>query len=280
VSHEYVDAHAHLNTLSWATLDAMSQAGVGTIVSPIMLDAAKAISAETIVDLWDYLLEVQLSRAAEHYMTGYAMLCVNMASSPRDDSARLFTLLPSYLTRAGVVAIGEVGFEPYSRTCPDLGQQATWIRRQLEISRDTGTPIVIHTPNPPEDKRQYTERVLDLCRVVQIPMTQVAIDHGAPANARLALEAGAYLGISVQPFRGMTPEGAAELVRTYGPHRIMLNSDCSPLHSDPLAVPKTVYALRRHGVPDATIEAVSRRNAEQFYRLRLDRQGEEDRNAL
>jgi predicted metal-dependent TIM-barrel fold hydrolase len=263
----YVDAHAHLNTLSWATLDAMSQAGVTTIVSPIMLDAAKAVSKETIVDLWDYLLEVQLPRAAEHFMTGHAMVCVNMASSPRDDAARLFALLPAYLKRPGVVAIGEVGFEPHSRTCPDLAQQEAWIRLQLEMSRDTPMPIVIHTPNPPDEKRRYTDRVLDLCRAVNIPMTQVAIDHGASANIPLALEAGAYVGISVQPFRGMTPEGASELIRTYGPERIMLNSDCSPFHSDPLAVPKTVYALRRRGVPEATIEAVSRGNAEQFYRL-------------
>jgi uncharacterized protein len=275
----YIDAHAHLNTLSWATLETMSQAGVAAIVSPIMLDAAKAVSADTILDLWDYVIDVQRARAAEHYIAGYAMLCVNMASSPRADAERLFGLLPSYLKRDGVVAIGEVGFEPQSRTCPDLAQQEAWIRRQLEISRDTGMPIVIHTANPPEEKRRYTERVLALCQAIRIPMSQVAIDHGAPANARLALDAGAYLGVSVQPFRGMRPEGAAELVATYGPDRIMLNSDCSPLHSDPLAVPKTVYALRRRGIADASIEAVARRNAERFYSLGETR-AREDEHAL
>ena len=90
----YVDAHVHANTLVWTDLESMSQAGVTTIVSPIMLDAAKAVSEETIVDLWNYLLEVQRPRAAEHFIAAYAILCVNMASSPREDPGQLVELLP------------------------------------------------------------------------------------------------------------------------------------------------------------------------------------------
>jgi uncharacterized protein len=263
----YIDSHAHLNTLTWTNLDEMSLAGIREIVSPIMLDAAKAVSTETIVELWDYLLEVQLRRAAEHFITGHGMVCVNMASSPREGPARLFALLPDYLRRSGVVAIGEVGFEPHSRTCPDLGMQEDWIRTQLQISRDTGMPIVIHTPNPPAEKRLYTEKILHLCASCGVPMAQVAIDHGSEVNIKLALDAGTYAAISVQPFRGMTPELACDLVTEHGFERIMLNSDCSPFHSDPLAVPKTALALRRRGVPEENIDQVCRRNSQVFYRI-------------
>jgi uncharacterized protein len=261
----YIDAHAHLNALTWTNLEEMSLAGIREVVSPIMLDARKALASETIVEMWDYLIEVQLPRAAEHFIKGHGMICVNMASSPRDNPARLFALLPTYLQRPGVVAIGEVGFEPHSNTCPDVTRQEEWIRTQLQISRDTGKPIVIHTPNPPDEKRRYTERVLDLCATTRIPMAQVAIDHGSAANIRMALDAGTYVGVSVQPFRGMTPELASELVGEHGFERIMLNSDCSPLRSDPLALPKTAYALRRQGATEGDIEKVCRRNSQQFY---------------
>ena len=267
MSTDLLDAHAHLNTLTWANLEEMYLAGVRTIVSPIMLDAGKAVSRETIVDLWDYLVEVQCPRARQHFIAGYGMVCVNMASTPRDDPERLFELLPQYLNRPDVVAIGEVGFEPNSKTCPDLATQERWIEAQLQISKRTGMPIVIHTANPPDQKRLFTERVLNLCVKTGVQLSGVAIDHCSEANIGLALDAGAYASISVQPFRGMSPELACDLIVRYGCERIMTNSDCSPLPSDPLAIPKTALALQRRGVSSEAITRVCRDNGRAFYRI-------------
>jgi predicted metal-dependent TIM-barrel fold hydrolase len=262
-----VDAHAHLNTLTWADLEAMHLAGIRHVVSPIMLDAAKPVSAETIVDMWDYLLEVQLQRARDHFMEAYAMVCVNMASTPKGDPAPLFNLLPRYLARDEVVAIGEIGLEPQSRTCRDLEVQTALVETQFEISRRTGKPVLIHTPHPPEAKRRFTEQMLGLCAKHSLPMRKVAVDHCSEANIGLALDAGAYAGVSVQPWRGTTPDSVAEMVTRWGVERIMLNSDCSGQHSDPLAVPKTVAALRRRGLAEVDIGKVCGSNAITFYEV-------------
>lgn len=263
----WVDSHAHLNTLTWSDLRAMRLAGVSCIVSPMHLDTGKPLSPETILDVWDSLLDVQLGRAGEHLIQARGMVSVNMGSTPREGLTMLLDRLPSYLARPGIVAIGEIGFEPNSRSCPELGAQEELLRRQLEIARETGTPVVIHTPNPPERKRHFTEKTLELCVQCGLAMTQVAIDHCSEANIRLALDAGAYAAISVQPFRSMTPELACGLVTEHGTQRIMIDSDCSGLHSDPLAVPKTALALQRTGIADKEIEAVCRANALAFYRM-------------
>lgn len=259
-----VDAHAHLNALTWADLEAMHLAGVVQIVSPIMLDAAKPVSRETIVEMWDYLLEVQLQRAADHFIRAHAMVCVNMASTPREDPAPLFDLLPRYLARDDVVAIGEIGFEPQSRTC-GLDAQAALLDAQLEISRVVAKPVVVHTPHPPEAKRRFTEQMLERCAKHSLPMRRVAIDHCSEATVAPVLEAGAYASISVQPWRGLTADAAADLIARHGADRIMVDSDCSGAHSDPLAVPKTAAALRRRGVPGTDIDKVCGTNAIEFY---------------
>ena len=104
-----VDAHAHLNWLTWADLEAMYLSGIGQVVSPIMLDAAKPVSPETIVEMWDYLLEVQLQRAADHFIRAHAMVCINMASTPAGNPGPILARLPAYLARPNAVAIGEIG---------------------------------------------------------------------------------------------------------------------------------------------------------------------------
>jgi predicted metal-dependent TIM-barrel fold hydrolase len=261
----WVDSHAHLNTLTWRDLEAMRLAGVAGIVSPMHLDTARPLSPDTILDVWDSLLEVQLARAAEHLIQAHGMVSVNMGSTPREGLARLLELLPTYLARPGIVAIGEIGFEPASRSCPDLAAQEALLRRQLEIGKATGRPVVIHTPNPPERKRRFTEQALELCRQCGLDMARVAIDHCSEANIGLALEAGAHAAISVQPFRGMTPALACDLVAAHGTLRVMIDSDCSGLHSDPLAVPRTALALQRRGLSDGETAQVCRTNALAFY---------------
>src|SRR5690554_6921224 len=95
----YIDSHAHLEMLTWQNLKDMYLAGVRVIVSPAHLAAAKPVSNETIKDIWDYALEIQLNRANEHFITAYTMLGISMVSTPRNNFKKLLEWLPKYLER-------------------------------------------------------------------------------------------------------------------------------------------------------------------------------------
>ena len=262
-----IDAHAHLDTLSWVDLSRMRLCDLRAVITPIHLDAAKPVACQTIQDVWDYLLEVQFGRAEANGIKPYAMIGVSMVSTPADDPETLFARLPDYLRREEVVAIGEIGFEPNSKTCKDMTFQEMLIRRQLAVAADEKICVDFHVPNAPEQKREYTRRTLDICRECRFPMDKVIVDHCSAANIEMVLEAGAWAAISVQPWRNMTAEIAADLIAEYGPERIMVDSDCGGGISDPLAVPKTAVALARKGFSETDIEAILYGTAVRCYGL-------------
>jgi predicted metal-dependent TIM-barrel fold hydrolase len=175
--------------------------------------------------------------------------------------------LQLYQTR--VVCVGEIGFEPSSRTCPDLHGQEELVRREVRLSKEVNVCLDFHVPLPPDQKRKYSEKSLSIYQEYDFPMNKVAIDHCTGANLEVALNAGAYAAISVQPWRSITPEIAAylavEFAERFGPDRIMIDTDCGSGPYDPLAVAKTTLALRQKGVPEQTINKVCSTNAKTFY---------------
>jgi predicted metal-dependent TIM-barrel fold hydrolase len=263
----YVDSHLHLETLTWENLESMYMTGIRVIVSPAQLGAAKPVSNGTVKDIWDFCLEVQLDRAKEHLIKGYAMIGISMVSTPSGDLLELLEWLPDYLKRPEVVGIGEIGIEPGSRTSKDLNFQEKIVREQLKILTKFNKAVVFHIPFAPENKIKYSKMMLNLCSEYGVPMSKVVIDHCSDANMEIVLQAGAFAAISVQPWRGITPEIAADLVIKYGHNKVIIDSDCSGGASDPLAVPRTAYALKKKGISDDIIKKVCRDNALAAYSI-------------
>jgi predicted metal-dependent TIM-barrel fold hydrolase len=264
------DSHLHLSSINEETLEEMYLAGIREITSPVVFGPARpgeGLSPETIIDLWDNQLNIQIDRAQKQFIKAYAMIGVSMVSTPKDNLERLLEFLPGYLKHPKVVAIGEIGFEPTSETCTDLKMQEKIVRAQLEIAKELGAVVDFHTPLPPDIKKEYTHKSLELCREYELPISQIIIDHCSEANIRIALDAGVYVAITVQPKRGITPRVAAELVKKYGAERVMINSDYSDERSYPLAVPQTALALKQKSVAEVDIEKVCWSNSRKVYRL-------------
>ena len=264
----YIDAHTHLLDLSIASLKEMSLHNIRGVISPVHLGAFKPVSKDTIIDVWDVQLEKQLGRAKQNFIDAWAMIGISMVSTPRDGVEELLALLPSYLARPEVVAVGEVGFEPGSRTNADPAYQQMLLERQVDIVRDAGVTIDIHVPNPMDRKVEATKRSLEICRERGLDMSKVVIDHCTEANIDLVLEAGAYAAISVQPWREMNPEHTADLLLKKKSDRVFVDSDSSDLISDPLAVAKVAFALKARGADDAFIDACCCTNCMAAYGIR------------
>ncbi len=259
------DSHIHVTDVSAAEMQKMYLAGVREVVSPVQLAGTKAVSSEVIREMWDYQISFQLPRVKKCFIEAYAMIGISMVSTPKDDPAELYEILPEYLKRPQVVAIGEIGFEPNSRTCKDLGFQEELLRGQLQVAAVTDARVVIHVPNKADEKVKYTEKSLTLCNEYKVPLHRVVIDHCTDVNLDIVLKSGAYAAITVQPWRPVSPEKAADMILKFGTDRIMINSDCGTQLSDPLAVPKTALELKKKGAAEQDIEMVCRNNSRTFY---------------
>jgi predicted metal-dependent TIM-barrel fold hydrolase len=88
---------------------------------------------------------------------------------------------------------------------------------------------------------------------------QVVLDHAHPSMAAFVMErTDCYLAFSVgQWIRTTTVEDVAETIRTYGPERIIVDSDVAGMYqTEPFAMKKTMLDLVRHGIDPADVRRV------------------------
>ena len=90
---------------------------------------------------------------------------------------------------------------------------------------------------------------------------QVIIDHNNEETVASVLEKGFWAGFTIYPFTKMGNERMVEIVRKYGPERIMVNSAADWGISDPLAVPKTAALMKIRGLSEEAIRLVTYQNA-------------------
>lgn len=262
----FLDGHVHSFNLGHGDLEAMYLAGIRKFVSAVVFPRMTPVDSGTLRSLWDFQVEDEVARARDYLLDAYAMIGIAMVSVPSDPD-RLLEVLPSYLRKTRVVAVGEIGLDPASPTCPDLGRQRELYVAQLEIASACQLPVVLHTPNKPDLKVRFTEEALRLARDKGFDLSRLVVDHCSRVNLPLALEAGAHAAITIQPWRGLTVEDAADLVAEFGDDRIWVNSDASDLPSDPLAVPRLAYALKKRGFSEESVRKVCLTNAACFYGL-------------
>jgi predicted metal-dependent TIM-barrel fold hydrolase len=139
-------------------------------------------------------------------------------------------LLPLFASKEGVVGIGEIGYDDQTAT------EDKYYRLQLELAKQLDLPVQIHTPH--RDKKKGTARSMDVCLEHQIDPIKVIVDHNNEETVEEVLNRGFWAAFTIYPRTKMGNERMAEIVKKYGPERIMINSAADWGISDPLAVPK------------------------------------------
>jgi predicted metal-dependent TIM-barrel fold hydrolase len=124
---------------------------------------------------------------------------------------------------------------------------------------------LIHTPHL-EDKYQGTRMILDmLTGDSRIDRSRVLVDHVEEHTVAPVLEAGFWAGMTLYPVTKCTPQRAADIIETYGPERLLVNSagDWGP--SKPTAVPDFILEMRKRGRPESLIRRVVYENPLEFF---------------
>jgi hypothetical protein len=237
---------------------AMAAAGIAAVLEPAFWLGQPRTHVGSFEDYFASLLGWERFRAGQFGVRHFCTLALNPKEANNPAVAHgVIDLLPRYLPKEGVVAVGEIGFDDMTP------EEEKCFARQIELAHAHGLPILVHTPH--RDKKRGTERSLALVRELRFPEERVLIDHNTEETLPLVLATGCWAGHSIYPNTKMDEDRMVALVKKYGPERILINSAADWGVSDPLKVPKTAARMRESGIADDAIETIVWKNPIAFF---------------
>ena len=254
----FIDPHIHMTSRTTDDYEAMARAGVVAVIEPAFWLGQPRTSVGTFNDYFASLVGWERFRASQFGIRHYCAIGLNSKEANNAALAEeVMDLLPRYLHKEGVVAVGEIGYDDMSET------EERFFHEQLDLSKEAQLPVMIHTPH--RNKKEGTARSMDLCVEHGIDPGMVVIDHNNEETVKEVLDRGFWAGFTIYPHTKMGNERMVEIVQHYGSERIIVDSSGDWGVSDPLAVPKTAQLMHQRGLDAETIETVTYRNALAAY---------------
>jgi predicted metal-dependent TIM-barrel fold hydrolase len=254
----FIDPHIHMTARTTYDYMVLKQYGVVAIVEPSFWMGQPRTSAGTFKDYFSSLVGWERFRAAQFGIRHYCTISLNPKEANNEELAeQVMELLPLYLCKEGVVAIGEIGYDEMTPV------EDRYFRLQLEMAKDLDKLALIHTPH--RNKKEGTSRSLDVCLEHGIAPGRVIVDHVNEETVKEVLDRGFWAAFSIYPQTKMGNKRMVELVKQYGSDRIIIDSAADWGISDPLAVPKTAQLMLEMGIPEAQVRAVCYENALTAY---------------
>jgi uncharacterized protein len=252
------DPHIHMTSRTTDDYEAMARAGIAAIVEPAFWVGQPRTHVGTFEDYFLSLLGWERFRASQFGIRHFCTLALN----PREANdpalaAGVLELLPRYLEKDGVVAVGEIGYDDMTPA------EDRVLSAHLELARAHDLPVLIHLPH--RDKKRGCERTLAVVREAQFPVERTLIDHNTEETLPLVLDVGCWAGHSIYPQTKMDEPRMVALVKQYGTEKILVNSAADWGVSDPLKVPKTRDAMRTAGIAEDALMAIFWRNPVAFF---------------
>jgi predicted metal-dependent TIM-barrel fold hydrolase len=256
----FIDPHAHMISRSTDDYEAMARAGVVAVIEPSFWLGQPRTNLGSYVDYLSTILGFEKFRAGQFGIRHYCCIGLNPKEANNDTLAEaVLDVLPHFAAKESVVALGELGYDEQTP------QEDKCLRLQIDLAKELELPIMIHTPH--RDKHRGTLRTMDVLAEHGFEPGRCVIDHNTEETVREVLDRGYFAGFSIYPQTKMGNERMTEIVRRYGPERIIVDSACDWGVSDPLAVPKTAALMAERGIPSATIRQVTYENALGVYGL-------------
>jgi predicted metal-dependent TIM-barrel fold hydrolase len=252
------DPHVHMTSRTTDDYAAMAGAGIIAIIEPAFWLGQPRTQVGSFIDYFNSLIGWERFRASQFGIRHFCTIALNPkeANNPKLSDG-VIELLPRYLCKEGVAAVGEIGFDDQTQS------EEKYFRKQLEMAAEYHLPVLIHTPH--RDKKKGTIRSIDLIRDVGFPEERALIDHNTEETLPIVLATGCWAGHSIYPNTKMDEQRMTKLVMEYGSERIIINSAADWGMSDPLKVPKTVAVMTESGIAASTIEKIVWENPATFF---------------
>lgn len=254
----FIDSHAHMISRTTDDYQAMAAAGVVALIEPSFWIGQPRTHVGTYIDYLSHIVSFERFRAAQFGIRHYCTIGLNSKEANNPELAEgVMEILPAFAMKEGVVAIGEIGYDEQTPL------EDKYFRAQLELAKDLGLPVMVHTPH--RDKKKGTLRSMDVCREHGIAPDMVVIDHNNEETVEDVISRGYWAAFSIYPSTKMGNLRMVELLKRYGGAQVILDSATDWGISDPLAVPKTAALARQYGVAEEAIRKVTYANALEVY---------------
>ncbi|MGH7229765.1 MAG: TatD family hydrolase, partial [Nitrospiraceae bacterium] len=138
----FFDPHIHMTSRTTDDYEAMRNAGIVAVIEPSFWLGQPRTHVGTFEDYFRSLIGWEPFRAGQFGIRHFCTLALNPKEANNSRVAPdVIGLLPAYLHKDSVVAVGEIG---YDEITPD---EDRYFELQLELAREFDLPVLVHTPH-------------------------------------------------------------------------------------------------------------------------------------
>ncbi len=250
----FFDPHIHLTSRTTDDLQAMAAAGIRAVIEPAFWVGQPRTRLGSYVDYFSSLIGWERFRASQFGIAHYCAIGLNSKEANNEALAEeVLELVPRFALKEGVVAIGEIGFDEITPA------EERAYRQQLEFAVANDMVVMVHSPH--RDKK----RGIVLTKEMGLPMERLVIDHNNEETVEDTLRFGAWAAFTIYPHTKMDSARMVEIVKKYGPERLIVDSSADWGISNPLSVPQTAALMQERGVDPEAIRKVTWQNALDAY---------------
>lgn len=251
------DPHIHMTSRTTDDYEAMHAVGVRAVVEPAFWLGQPRTNTGAFTDYFDGLIGWERFRAAQFGIAHHCTIALNPKEANDPRCRPVLDLLPRYLAKDRVVAVGEVGYDSIT-----AAEEAAFTG-QLALAAEHRLPVLVHTPH--RDKLAGVRRSLDVLRDAAVPPEWAVLDHLNEVTVGSVTDAGYWRGFSIYPDTKMDSGRMVALLRSHGTDRVLVNSAADWGRSDPLATFRTGQAMLRAGFDTSDVDKVLWANPVEFY---------------
>ncbi|WP_373072086.1 TatD family hydrolase [Zeaxanthinibacter enoshimensis] len=237
----FIDPHVHMTSRTTDDYEAMAAAGVVALIEPSFWLGQPRTQVGSFQDYFSSLVGWEPFRASQFGIKHYCTIGLNSKEANNEALAeQVMELLPLYLHKENVVAIGEIGYDDQTPA------EDKYFRAQLELAKELDMTVQVHTPH--RDKKAGTIRSMEVCLEHGLDPANVIIDHNNEETVKEVLDRGFIAAFTIYPKTKMGNERMVAVVEKFGSDNIIVDSSADWGVSDPLAVPKTASLMLKRGI--------------------------------
>ena len=213
----FIDPHIHMSARTTDDYERMAAAGIVAVIEPAFWLGQPRTNVGSYIDYLSNLVGWERFRAAQFGIRHYCTIGLNSKEANNEALAEaVLDILPRYLLKEGVVAVGEIGYDDQTPA------EDRAYRAQLKLAKELEMLVQIHTPH--RDKKSGTIRSMEVAVEMGMAPHHVVVDHNNEETVREVLDRGFWAAFTLYPQTKMGNERMVEVAKQFGSERPMTSS--------------------------------------------------------